>query len=69
MNSKKALKAAELTEGISIAVADAELLTPKEFEQESKALLEEAQKRSWLSQSPRQLAARIPVSVFAMGEL
>lgn len=48
---------------------EADFLTPKEFEQESMALLEEARKRVWLSGNARQIVARIPVSVFAMGSL
>jgi hypothetical protein len=68
MTTIQALKTADHKE-IGALATDADVLSPKEFEQESKALLEEARKRGWLSHSPRQLAARIPVSVFAMGDL
>jgi len=44
-------------------------LTAKELAQERKALQEEQQRLTWLSQSAEQLAGRIPVSVFAMGDL
>jgi hypothetical protein len=66
---KQAAAVANPTQGITVLVEDAEGLSAKEFEQESKALVEEARSRAWLSHTPQQLAARIPVSVFAMGDL
>jgi len=52
-----------------IIIEDQEELTAKELAQERKALQEEQQRLTWLSQSAEQLAGRIPVSVFAMGDL
>ena len=52
-----------------IIIEDQEELTAKELAQERKALQEEQQRLTWLSQSAQQLAGRIPVSVFAMGSL
>ena len=66
--SKKALPA-HSAEEIHILVEDAADLTPKELELERKALVEEIRKRSWMSEGAQQLASRIPVSVFAMGDL
>jgi hypothetical protein len=66
---KQAAAVANPTQGITVLVEDAEGLSAKEFEQESKALVEEARSRAWLPHTPRQLVARIPVSVFAMGDL
>jgi hypothetical protein len=54
---------------LHIIIADEEELTPKELAQERKAALEEHKRLTWLSQTPEQLAGRIPVSVFAMGAL
>jgi hypothetical protein len=54
---------------IHILIEDQEELTAKELAQERKAALEEQQRLTWLSQTPEQLVSRIPVSVFAMGEL
>jgi hypothetical protein len=54
---------------IHILIADEEELTPKELIQERKAALDERQRLSWLSHTPEQLAGRIPVSVFALGDL
>ena len=54
---------------IHIIIEDQEELTAKELAQERKAALEEQQRLTWLSQTPEQLVSRIPVSVFAMGEL
>jgi hypothetical protein len=56
-------------EEIHILVEDAADLTPKELELERKALAEEMRKRSWMTEGAQQLARRIPVSVFAMGDL
>jgi hypothetical protein len=52
-----------------ILIEDAGDLTAKELAQERLARIEELKKRHWMSHSPGQLAARIPVSVFAMGDL
>ncbi|WBY02372.1 hypothetical protein PE066_02230 [Ramlibacter tataouinensis] len=54
---------------IHCIIEDEKELTPKELAQERKAALEEQKRLTWLSQTPAQLAGRIPVSVFAMGEL
>lgn len=54
---------------INIIIEDEAELTPKELAQERKAALEEQKRLTWLSQSAEQLANRIPVSVFAMGNL
>ncbi len=54
---------------IHIIIEDEKELTPKELEQERKAALEEQKRLNWLSQSAEELAGRIPVSVFAMGQL
>lgn len=59
--------AAELD--IHIVIEDEKELTAKELEQERKAALEERKRLNWLSQSAEELAGRIPVSVFAMGQL
>lgn len=50
-------------------IEDAAHLTAKELEQERKAKLEELKKRSWMTHTAEQLAGRIPVSVFAMGDI
>jgi hypothetical protein len=54
---------------IVLLIEDAADLTAKELEQERNAKVEEIRKRSWMSHSAQQLAGRIPVSVFAMGDL
>jgi hypothetical protein len=54
---------------IVLLIEDAADLTAKELEQERNAKVEELRKRSWMSHSAQQLAGRIPVSVFAMGDL
>lgn len=54
---------------VELVIEDAEFLTPTQIAQERKALLEERAKRAWMADSPEQLARRIPVSVFAMGDL
>lgn len=56
-------------EQIVILIEDAAELTPKELEQERLAKAEELKKLGWMSHSAEQLAGRIPVSVFAMGDL
>lgn len=68
MSKKNPLPATDLDE-IVIVIEDAADLTAKELEQERKAQLEEMNKRSWMSHSAEQLAGRIPVSIFAMGDL
>ena len=57
------------TDEMDIVIEDAADLTAKELAQERLARIEEMKKRNWMSHSPEQLAARIPVSVFAMGDL
>ncbi len=54
---------------IHILIEDEAELTPKELAQERKAALDERKRLSWLSQTPEELAGRIPVSIFAMGTL
>lgn len=54
---------------IQIRIEDEAELTAKELLQERKAALDERQRLNWLSHTPEQLAGRIPVSVFAMGDL
>jgi hypothetical protein len=54
---------------IHIIIADAAELTASELAQERKAALAEQARLTWLLQTPEQLASRIPVSVFAMGDL
>lgn len=50
-------------------IQDAEELTPRELEQECKAMTEELKNRSWMDHSAEQLAERIPTSIFAMGSI
>jgi hypothetical protein len=64
--SVEKIAAADVAE---ILIEDAADLTAKELAQERLARLEEMKKRNWMGHSPHQLAARIPVSVFAMGDL
>ncbi|MBL0426381.1 hypothetical protein [Ramlibacter alkalitolerans] len=64
----KAALAEELA-AIQVSPEDAEVLSPKEQEKERLALLEEQKKRSWMEQTAHQLAGRIPISVFALGQL
>ena len=59
----------DVTETAIIVIEDEAELTPKELAQERKAALEAQQRLTWLSSTPQQLAGRIPVSVFAMGDL
>ena len=56
-------------EQIITLIEDAAELTPKELEQERLAKAEELKKLGWMSHTAEQLAGRIPVSVFAMGDL
>jgi hypothetical protein len=68
MSKKIALPAADLDDIVTL-IEDAADLTPKELEQERLAKVEELKKLSWMAHTPEQLAGRIPVSVFAMGDL
>jgi hypothetical protein len=68
MPKNNVLPAADLDDIVTL-IEDAADLTPKELEQERLAKLEELKKLSWMSHSAEQLAGRIPVSVFAMGDL
>ena len=52
-----------------IHIIDAAELSEAELAQERKAALAEQERLGWLSHTAEQLASRIPVSVFAMGEL
>lgn len=61
--------AAAAENDINIIIEDEAELTPKELAQERKAALEEQKRLTWLTQSPEQLAERIPTSIFAMGSL
>jgi Tfp pilus assembly protein PilN len=54
---------------IRIIIEDEQELTQKELAQERKAALEAQQRLTWMKHSAEQLANRIPVSVFAMGDL
>jgi hypothetical protein len=65
---KNLAPAADL-DNIVTLIEDAADLTPKELEQERQAKVEELKKLSWMSHTAEQLAGRIPVSVFAMGDL
>lgn len=66
-NKDSTLAAAE--QDTPITIEDEKELTPKELAQERKAALEEQKRLSWLSQTAEELTGRIPVSVFAMGQL
>jgi hypothetical protein len=66
-NRDRAAAAAE--NDIQIIIEDEAELTVKELAQERKAALDELQRLTWLSHTAEQLAGRIPVSVFAMGDL
>ncbi|MDB5897766.1 MAG: hypothetical protein JWP22_1474 [Ramlibacter sp.] len=68
MPKNNVLPAAEFDDIVTL-IEDAADLTPKELEQERLAKVEELKKLSWMSHSAEQLAGRIPVSVFAMGDL
>ncbi|MGV3494128.1 MAG: hypothetical protein ACO1OY_09680 [Ramlibacter sp.] len=60
--------AAELAdEEIHVVLEDEAELTAKELAQERKAAIEEHKRKAWLGHTPAQLADRIPVSVFALG--
>jgi hypothetical protein len=52
---------------IHIVLEDEAELTAKELAQERKAALEEHKRQAWLGHTPAELAGRIPVSVFDLG--
>jgi hypothetical protein len=52
---------------IHIVLEDEAELTAKELAQERKAALEEHKRKAWLGHTPVQLAGRIPISVFDLG--
>lgn len=54
-------------EEIHVIVEDEAELTPKELAQERKAAIEEHKRKAWLGHTPAELAGRIPVSVFVLG--
>ena len=54
-------------EEIQVILEDEAELTPKELAQERKAAIEEHKRKAWLGHTPAQLAGRIPVSVFDLG--
>lgn len=66
-NKERAAETAE--QAVQILIEDEAELTPKELAQERLAALEAHKRRAWLSQTAHELAGRIPVSVFAMGDL
>lgn len=66
-NKERAAETAE--QAVQILIEDESELTPKELAQERLAALEAQKRRAWLSQTAHELAGRIPVSVFAMGDL
>jgi hypothetical protein len=68
MPKNNALPAVDMDDIVTL-IEDAADLTPKELEQERLAKAEELKKLSWMSHTAEQLAGRIPVSVFAMGDL
>lgn len=68
MSKKNAVSAKPLDDDV-VLIEDAAGLTAKELEQERSARIEELSKRSWMSHSAQQLAGRIPISIFAMGDL
>lgn len=67
--AKKDLAVDTADNDIKILIEDEAELTPKELAQERLAALEAQKRRAWLTQSAQELAGRIPVSVFAMGDL
>jgi hypothetical protein len=66
-NKEGAAGAAE--DEIQVLIEDEAELTAKELAQERKAALDEHKRLAWMNHTPEQLAGRIPVSVFAMGDL
>jgi hypothetical protein len=64
-NKEEAAALAE--EEIHVVVEDEAELTAKELAQERKAAIEEHKRKAWLGHTPAQLAGRIPVSVFDLG--
>lgn len=65
MQNKEATALVE--EEIHVVLEDEAELTAKELAQERKAALEEHKRKAWLGHTPAELAGRIPVSVFALG--
>ena len=63
----RALSAADLSDEFD-ARGD-RLASDRELALDKKALEEDAAKRAWMADSARQLAGRIPTSVFALGDL
>ena len=59
----------EAAADIRIVIEDEGELTQKELAQERKAQQEAQQRLTWMRHTPQQLAERIPVSIFAMGDL
>ncbi|MFC5496936.1 hypothetical protein ACFPOE_05255 [Caenimonas terrae] len=68
MPKKNPVPSADVNDIVAL-IEDAADLTSRELEQEQNALIEELKKRSWMSHTAQQLAGRIPVSIFAMGDL
>ncbi len=68
MSKKNTVTATDLDD-IVVLIEDAADLTAKELEQECTAKIEELSKRSWMALSARQMADRVPISIFAMGDL
>lgn len=52
---------------IHVVLEDETELTAKEIAQERKAAIEEHKRKAWLGYTPAELAGRIPVSVFDLG--
>ncbi|MEJ8835300.1 hypothetical protein [Ramlibacter sp. AN1133] len=59
--------AAPVETEIHVVLEDEAELTAKELAQERKAAIEEHKRMAWLGHTPAQLAGRIPVSVFELG--
>jgi hypothetical protein len=63
----RALTAADLTDEFD--ARGERFPSDRELALDRKALEEDAAKRAWMGDSARQLAGRIPTSVFALGDL
>lgn len=59
--------AAPVEAEIHVVIEDEAELTTRELAQERKAAIEEHKRKAWLGYTPAQLAGRIPVSVFDLG--
>jgi len=72
-NDKLKIKVPQELEGMDIdqilPPQERELLSPRELQAELQHKVEEMKKRRWMRLPPSQLVQRIPVSVFAMGQL